>query len=191
MEGIDRVLRSRRQGQSRFISEEEEDRLRRNVEERRKIAGRGRGYQGQVRKDRAAERQESTGEEEGSMRNRDSERTERVGGYSWRRNGKERERRLEQERLGEREGAGGKDRERGEGNSGRETVEGHEEMQACTQGFRAEGRGGNEEGNGRIDEEEERSRSGVRQEEEVSEGEKEDEVDRKLKDISERVRKGT
>ena len=46
MEGIDRVLRSRRQGQSRFISEEEEDRLRRNVEERRKIAGRGRGYQG-------------------------------------------------------------------------------------------------------------------------------------------------
>ena len=31
----------------------------------------------------------------------------------------------------------------------------------------------------------------MRQEEEVSVGEKEDEVDRKLKDISERVRKGT
>ena len=98
MEGIDRVLRSRRQGQSRFISEEEEDRLRRNVEERRKIAGRGRGYQGHARKDRAEERQESTGEEEGSMRNRDSERTERnerVGAYSWRTNVKERERRSE------------------------------------------------------------------------------------------------
>jgi len=75
---MDRVLRSRRQGGSRFISEEEEERLRRNVEERRKVAGRGLGFQGRARKDRAEERQESTGDEEGSMRNRDRERTDRL-----------------------------------------------------------------------------------------------------------------
>jgi len=55
---MDRVLRSRRQGGSRFISEEEEERLRRNVEERRKVAGRGLGFQGRARKDRAEERQD-------------------------------------------------------------------------------------------------------------------------------------
>jgi len=89
---------------------------------------------------------------------------------------------------------GGKDREREEGIRGRENeaeVQGEVQVQECTEENTVAGRGGSEEGNGRIDEEEDRNRSDVRQEEEVRVGEKEDEVDRKLKDISERVRKGT
>jgi len=203
MEGTDRILRSRRQGGSRFISEEEEERLRRTVEERRKVVGRGRGYQGYARKDRAEEegngntrkgslheRQESTGEEEGSRRKSDRERTGGQG-YGWRKNRNEKERRMEEERMREKEGAGENDREREEGGRGRENeVEGQEEMQVGTEDTTVAGEGGNEERNGRTEEEEDRCRSGERQEEEGSVGEKEDEVGRKLKDIRERIRKG-
>jgi len=44
MADTDRILRSSRQGGIRFISWEEEERLRRSVEERRKGAGRKGGY---------------------------------------------------------------------------------------------------------------------------------------------------
>ena len=203
MAGTDRVLRGRRQGGSRFISEEEEERLRRNVEERRKEGGSIRGYQGYTRKDRAEEEvngsmrkgslhevQESTGEEEGSMRKSDRERTGGQG-YGWRKNGKEKERRMEEERMGGKEGAIGKDRVREEGCRRRENeVEWQEEMQVCTEYTTVAGEGGNEEGNGRTEEEEERCSSGERQEEESSVGDKEDEFGMKLKDISERIRKG-
>jgi len=145
MAETDRILRSRRQGGSRFISEEEEERLRRNVEERRKVGGRTRGHQGYARKDRLEEEvnvntrkeslhegQGSTGEEEGSMRKRDRERTERHErneghgcGYGWRKNGKDREIRTVDDRMGGKQGAGGKDRGREEGSRGGENeVEG-------------------------------------------------------------------